>query len=71
MASAPAQPLNYFDRQDRIPNWQQDKVRSQTALILGVGGLGCSVALAAVRLGFGKIVLVDRDVVDYHNLNRY
>jgi molybdopterin/thiamine biosynthesis adenylyltransferase len=37
---------------------------------LGVGGLGCSVALALVRLGFRKVILVDKDVVDAHNLNR-
>jgi len=37
---------------------------------LGCGGLGCTVALGLVRLGVKKIFLVDKDTVDYHNLNR-
>jgi molybdopterin/thiamine biosynthesis adenylyltransferase len=37
---------------------------------LGCGGLGCTVALDLVRLGVKKIILLDKDTVDYHNLNR-
>lgn len=39
-------------------------------LVLGVGGLGCGVALGLARLGVKKIMLLDRDVVDESNLNR-
>jgi molybdopterin/thiamine biosynthesis adenylyltransferase len=35
-----------------------------------VGGLGTNVALGLCRLGVQKIFLVDKDVVDAHNLNR-
>ena len=42
----------------------------QSVLILGVGGLGSAVAVNLLRLGIGKLFLVDYDVVDVHNLNR-
>lgn len=43
----------------------------QVALCLGIGGLGCSVALGLCRLGVKKVILVDHDCVEAHNLNRY
>lgn len=61
---------NVFDRQERIPEWNQDLINEQVALLLGVGGLGCSVALACCRLGFKKIIIIDKDKVEPHNLNR-
>ncbi len=42
----------------------------QVALCLGAGGLGTNVALQLCRLGVRKIYLIDKDVVDVHNLNR-
>ena len=59
-----------FDRQVRITDWDQKKVNEQAILILGVGGLGSAVALSLLRLGVGKLFLLDYDVVDLHNLNR-
>jgi adenylyltransferase/sulfurtransferase len=37
---------------------------------LGSGGLGCTVALSLARLGVGRIILIDKDVVEISNLNR-
>ena len=59
-----------FDRQVRIDDWDQRKLEQQAVLILGVGGLGSIVAINLLRLGVGKLFLVDYDVVDIHNLNR-
>lgn len=59
-----------FDRQVRIELWDQNVIAGQTALILGVGGLGSVVLINLLRLGVKKIILVDYDVVDVHNLNR-
>ena len=59
-----------FDRQVRIDDWDQHKMEQQAVLILGVGGLGSVVAINLLRLGVGKLFLVDYDVVDIHNLNR-
>jgi molybdopterin/thiamine biosynthesis adenylyltransferase len=62
--------MDYFDRQIRIDNWSQDRISGTTALCLGVGGLGSVVTMNLCRLGVGKIILIDKDVVDAHNLNR-
>lgn len=59
-----------FDRQVRMDDWDQRKVEGQAVLVLGVGGLGSGVALNMLRLGVGKLFLLDYDVVDVHNLNR-
>ena len=66
----PTDPNDPFDRYRLIENWKQDKIESAVCLLLGTGGLGCSVALGLARLGVGKIILLDKDVVDVHNLNR-
>lgn len=38
--------------------------------IAGLGGLGSNLALLLARSGIGKFTLIDRDVVDWSNLNR-
>lgn len=38
--------------------------------IVGCGGTGSAVALLSARLGVGRILLIDKDVVDHTNLNR-
>ena len=45
-------------------------LEKQAVLVLGIGGLGSVVTIEMLRLGIGKIFLVDYDVVDIHNLNR-
>ena len=65
-----ALPDDPFDRQRRIENWDQAKVESQVCLLLGTGGLGCSVAIGLARMGVGKLILIDKDTVDISNLNR-
>ena len=47
----------------------QKKIHDSALLIAGCG-LGASTAIAAVRMGFRRFVLIDGDVVDAHNLNR-
>lgn len=59
-----------FDRQVRIDDWDQKKVHEQAVLVLGVGGLGSILTINLLRLGVGKLFLLDYDVVDIHNLNR-
>ncbi|EAS03074.1 ThiF family protein (macronuclear) [Tetrahymena thermophila SB210] len=61
---------DYFKRQKTIPGWNQEIVSNTTALVLGAGGLGSCVSIQLMRLGIKKLILVDYDVVDYHNLNR-
>jgi len=45
-------------------------VKGATVGIAGLGGLGSAVAVALARLGVGRLVLADFDVVEPSNLNR-
>lgn len=47
-----------------------EKLRQQTVVVLGLGGVGGYVVEALVRSGIGTIILVDYDVVDITNMNR-
>lgn len=47
-----------------------EKIKKVTVGIAGLGGLGSNVALSLARIGIGKLVLVDFDVVEPSNLNR-
>lgn len=48
----------------------QDRVKMATVGIMGLGGLGSVVAVALARIGVGRLVLADFDVVEPSNLNR-
>lgn len=48
----------------------QDKLDRASVGIAGLGGLGSHIAVFLARLGVGRLVLVDFDVVDVTNLNR-
>ena len=65
--------LNRYARQVIIPNFDeegQEKLLGTKCLIIGVGGLGCPVALYASEAGFGHIEICDDDTIDLTNLNR-
>lgn len=46
------------------------KVKAATVGIAGLGGLGSSIAVALARVGVGKLIVADFDVVEPSNLNR-
>ncbi|MBV9081888.1 MAG: ThiF family adenylyltransferase [Acidobacteriaceae bacterium] len=48
----------------------QLKIRSASVCITGCGALGSFQAEALARAGIGKLVLIDRDYVDFSNLQR-
>ena len=48
----------------------QKKISSTRVLIVGVGGLGCPLALYLTNTGIENIGIVDNDKVDVSNLNR-
>ncbi|MGX4600591.1 sulfur carrier protein ThiS adenylyltransferase ThiF [Faecalimicrobium sp. JNUCC 81] len=46
------------------------KLEQGKVAILGLGGLGSNIAISLARIGVGKLVLADFDVVEPSNLNR-
>ena len=48
----------------------QKRLKSSKVLILGMGGLGCPLAIYLASLGVGTIGIVDNDKVELSNLNR-
>ena len=59
-----------FDRQLRLPGWNQELLKKCTVLVVGVGGLGVEVAKNLAMVGVGQLILVDLDTIEYSNLNR-
>ncbi|MCM3632407.1 MULTISPECIES: tRNA threonylcarbamoyladenosine dehydratase [Paenibacillus] len=47
-----------------------EKMKNSTVAVLGIGGVGTFAAEALARTGVGRIILVDKDVVDITNINR-
>jgi len=47
-----------------------DKLKSKVVGIAGCGGLGSNCAMALARIGVGKLVIADFDLVSESNLNR-
>lgn len=62
-----------YSRQIMLPGFDiggQEALRNSVALVVGLGGLGCPVALYLAAAGIGKLILVDFDSVDLSNLQR-
>lgn len=47
-----------------------EKLKAAVVGIAGLGGLGSAIAAALARVGVGKLILADLDVVEPSNLNR-
>lgn len=45
-------------------------MKNSTVAVLGIGGVGSIAAEALARTGVGRIVMIDKDVVDITNINR-
>lgn len=45
-------------------------LKGSTVAVLGIGGVGSIAAEALARTGVGRIVMIDKDVVDITNINR-
>lgn len=47
-----------------------DILKKSTVAVLGVGGVGAMAVEGLARTGIGRIILIDKDVVDVTNINR-
>jgi tRNA A37 threonylcarbamoyladenosine dehydratase len=47
-----------------------EKLKNSTVAVLGIGGVGSIAAEALARTGVGRILMIDKDVVDITNINR-
>lgn len=48
----------------------EDRLKNKTVGIAGCGGLGSNCAVALARVGVGKLIIADFDVIEESNLNR-
>ena len=48
----------------------QKKLGNSCVVIIGCGALGTIIATSLVRAGVGKVRIIDRDFIEYHNLHR-
>jgi tRNA threonylcarbamoyladenosine dehydratase len=63
--------LHQFSRNElAIGKEGLDIMKNSTVAVLGIGGVGTFAAEALARSGVGRLVLVDKDVVDITNVNR-
>lgn len=49
---------------------QAERIRGTTVAVVGAGALGQMTAHQLVRSGFEKLILIDKDVLEYSNFNR-
>lgn len=66
-------PFERYSRQIILPGWGREgqvRLAQKTAAVVGCGALGSHIASHLVRAGVGRLILADRDFVEWHNLPR-
>ena len=65
--------IDRYSRQTLFPGIGeegQQKLGSSCVVIIGCGAFGTIIATSLVRAGVGKVRIIDRDFIEYHNLQR-
>lgn len=73
LTASPGIARDRYCRQSILPEigtYGQRRLGESRAVIVGLGAMGSSVANTLVRAGVGHVVLIDRDLVELHNLQR-
>ena len=63
-------PWRYLRNLGTVGPEGQARLLRATVAVVGLGGLGGYVVEALARVGVGRLVLIDHDVFEEHNLNR-
>lgn len=63
-------PLRYLRNLGTVGVEGQIRLLRSTVAVAGLGGLGGFVTEALARMGVGRLILIDSDVFEEHNLNR-
>ncbi len=63
-------PERYKKNQKTISGQQQMRLFKSCAAVIGCGGLGGYIIEELARIGVGRIICIDPDVFEEHNLNR-
>ncbi len=61
---------SFFDRQQRITWWDQQKLFNARVLVVGAGALGNEALKNLALLGVGHILIIDFDTIEDSNLSR-
>jgi len=59
-----------YERQKRIPWWDQELLQEANILVVGAGTLGNEVCKNLALLGVGNITVIDYDIIEEVNLSR-
>lgn len=65
--------IDRYSRQIILPEIGKEgqrKLGNSSVVIIGCGALGTIIATSLVRSGVGKVRIIDRDFIEYHNLQR-
>ncbi|HAX72161.1 MAG TPA: tRNA threonylcarbamoyladenosine dehydratase [Firmicutes bacterium] len=63
--------LHQFSRNELVYGKEgTELLKNSTVVVLGIGGVGSFAVEALARTGVGKLILIDKDVVDITNVNR-
>jgi len=65
--------IDRYSRQTLFPGIGkegQTKLGNSYVVVVGCGALGTIIATSLVRAGVGKVKIIDRDFIEYHNLQR-
>ncbi len=65
--------IDRYSRQTLFPGIGEEgqkKLGNSYVVIIGCGALGTIIATSLVRAGTGKVRIIDRDFIEYHNLQR-
>ncbi|GAB5494947.1 MAG: molybdopterin-synthase adenylyltransferase MoeB [Phycisphaerales bacterium] len=65
--------IDRYHRQALLPvigREGQSRISRATVAVVGVGALGCASAELLARAGVGRLILIDRDIVELTNLQR-